>query len=268
MRDGWTTVEKGVVSLMDGGIPSSNANVLWVPPACQYNQQSFLELGFAEFQNRTGATVAAGIGARIHRARWQAGQWTEAGGYVDNTANAQSAGANDFTLQTLAINSGFVVASRDTFNVIDILGGTASTGGLIVETISYSGPAGWTAMANQLVMPPSGGTDWAVGENLLWWFEPPDWTPMTVALHGAGVPAGLYGIKVLATTAPTIAGIATSMSIAKVLLGLTNLATSILYSNPPNCAGFKFNCGADALVAVISSKAALNSVFRVNVRTA
>lgn len=265
MRDSWITVERGLPKLMDGGVPDSNANVLWVPPSGLYTTFYQFELGFAQIQNRSAVTSPVGVGARIARPRWRAGQIVGSTTYTDDTADAQSSAAADFPLETLIDNSGFLVASVDEFNVIDLLIATASVGGVPVRTLSYSGPAGWSAITNALVMPVSAG-HWAAAETLIWFYRPPDWTAMTVALHGTGVPVGMKGIRVLSTTAPTTtAGVATSMSIAQAINSIEGLADNVIYSSPLGQGGHKFDCGADALVGVIGTALAQNA-FLVNVR--
>lgn len=266
MHNSWITVEKGLPKLMDGGIPDSNANVLWVPPTGGLKTIYQLEISFAQIQNRSGTTSPVGIGARIDRTRWRAGQITGSTTYTDDTTDAQDSGANDFPLETLTDNSGFLVASVDEFNVIDLLIGTASNGGAAVRTLSYSGPGGWTGITNALVMPVTAG-NWAAAETLIWFYRPPDWTVMTVALHGTGVPVGMKGIRVLSTTAPsTTAGVATSLSIAQAINAIEGLADNVIYSSPVGATGaHKFDCGADALVGIIGTANPQN-LFLANVR--
>lgn len=256
---------------MDGGKPYNFDGVLWRPPgvaAYGVRQEEIYRfgLGYYSIHNRTGLPIQCGVGARLHPTAWRAGQWTEAGTvYTEDSVDAKSVAANDFALETLTNNSGFVVAALHHFNALCIDIGTASVGGTPVRTIEYSLAGGtWTALANVLVPPVTGG-HYAVGENIILWGIPSNWAVLEAG-HGTGVPLGLYGIRFRSSTAPTTtAALANSFSVAKIVSALEGLTDNSLYEM--NSSGESYLEGAyDAVVALLSSKAAIQSVVHAEVR--
>lgn len=259
MRYAYRTVEgNNGGNKMDGGDPTSTQFALHVPQGFGANASSYLGniiarylMGSYQIQNLSGSTTLAGIAARLHRERWNYGKWVDAGNpqYVDQTPGAQNATTNDMTLESLVNNDGCLFAALDKFNLIDILVGTAGSGGAPAVELAYSGPAGWVVLANSLVAPLA---NWLAGEQLIMFSMPPNFTPMTVALHGTGVPVGYYGVRVRKTTAQTVtAALGTSCSLAQVLGLVTQLANNNLSSASARGGDYLFECGADALFGVI-----------------
>lgn len=260
MRRGYQAVNRTHGLKMDGGIPGAYNNVLWRPDGYRGSSglvgpvYANLAVGWAQLQNRSGSTAVVGIGARLHNDKWRAYTLNAAQELVDDTVDAQDAGAGDFPIEVSGgNNSGFMVASPDKFNVIDMLISQASTAGSPVRQVQYSGPAGWVTYANPLVAPVTAG-QWVAEETLVWIGNPVDFTPMTEALHGTGVPVGWYGIRVRATTAPTVlAGLITSMTVAQArqIKALTDGST---FGWLPGSESHEllFDCGADALVGIVS----------------
>src|SRR5574337_230149 len=102
----YNSIDRGVALLMDGGKPYSFDGVLWRPPGIfAYGERQDeiyrFGLGFGSIQNRTGGAIQCGIGGRLHPTYWRAGQWTHGiTTFVDDTIDAQDAGANDFPMET------------------------------------------------------------------------------------------------------------------------------------------------------------------------
>jgi hypothetical protein len=265
----YTSITRGVSLLMDGGKPYSFDGVLWRPPSIGGLTEVFrFGLGYGQIQNRAGVTLnGVGFGARLHPSGWKAGQWTASSStFTDDTSDAQSAATGDFPLETTTGGDGFLVAALWQFGAICIDISTASVGGTPVRVLEYSVAGGsWATLANALVPPTTGG-QWATGENLILFLAPSDWTPMS-ASHGTNVPVGYYGVRVRATTAPlTTAAVANSLSVAQVSLGIGSLANNNIIELNPASGELYFDGACDSLVAILSSKAAGQSLVQAQVR--
>ena len=267
----YNSIHQGVSLLMDGGKPYSFDGVLWRPPGvaaygARLDEIYRFGLGFGSIQNRTGATIVCGIGGRVHPTHWKAGQWVNATTtFTDDTVDAQDVGANDFPLETLTANDGFLVASLRPINAICLDIGTAGVGTGPVRTIEYSIAGGsWAPITNALI-PPLAASHWAVGEALILWQHPSDLAPM-VAGHGTGVPVGWYGYRFRSTTPPgTTAAVANSMSVAEIILPIEGLADNNIYEINPT-GEYYLNNAYDSLVALLSSKAAIQSTVNIDAR--
>jgi hypothetical protein len=255
--------------IMDGADPVGTDKLLFRPPTMPYPTLYRFALQFAEIQNRTVAAEGfVGIGARTHKSQWKFGKWVDSTStYTDQTTAAQEiATSNDVTLETLTNNDGFVIASQHLFNLIDIYASTASVGAG-VRVLEYTKADGtWGSITNAYVMPPS-AAEWLITgshENLIA-FEPPmDWAK-AVAAHGTNVPLDHFCIRVRATTAPSTAGLARSITIAMGIMGVASLGTTVMYTSGSGSSEHAFNNLSDGLVAVSTTPGAQN-VFRVNVR--
>ncbi|MDE2441740.1 MAG: hypothetical protein KGP14_12015 [Betaproteobacteria bacterium] len=163
-------------------------------------------------QNRSGSAAVVGWGGRLpaDATLWKAGQWTNATTtFTDDTADAQSSAATDVPLTTTTNNDGFIVMAQVPFNILSIIVSATVATGAPVYDVAYSIAGGtWTTLtlANLLVAPAYA----AAGESLLWFESPGDWA-VSEAGHATGIPTGYYAIRVRATTAPTIAPIATQI---------------------------------------------------------
>jgi hypothetical protein len=271
----YNSISRGVSLLMDGGRPYTFEGVLWRPPGIhalgvnnRLDEIYRFGIGSASIQNRTGGVIACGVGGRVHRSEWVAGQWVQGSTtYTDDTVDAQDAGSNDFPLETLTANDGFLVAARNPFNCLDIDVGTAAVGTGPVRTIEYSLSGGsWSTLSNVLVHTVA-AAHYAVGETIIMWHIPGDWAPLE-APHGTNVPLGLYGMRFRSTTPPgTTAGVANSMSVAKIVLAIESLIDNALYTISP-LGEIYLEGGYDSLVAVLSSKAAIQSMVHVEGRVA
>src|SRR3990172_5775755 len=249
----YNDIERAHGLLMDGGVPTGFDNVLWTPPQMNaVRHPCALDIAWAMIQIRAAGSPEVGIGGRLDRNSWRAFTLTGAGVLADDTVDAQDVGVNDYPLEIAAdAGSGFMVASPYRINLIDLLIGTASTGTNPTRVLEYSGPAGWVAIANPLVAPVTGAHFTAI-ETLIWWTDPQDLTPMTVALHGAGVPEGWYGWRVRSTTVPgTVQAVATSMSVA-IIKSLQNLGSGNVFGWVPGFSPLHIDAPCDALVGVTS----------------
>lgn len=218
--------------LRGAGNSQNDIGLIWQPPSYRAtsrganpNSSSTLRipgLGVGSFsmQNRSGSTAVLGLGVRIPNHMWVAGQWTNAAGtpYAADTTDAQSDGGADFALETTTANDGFVVASQVPFNAISVDVSTASVGSP-VRAVRYTDPEGdaWIDFANLLIqdgastnLSVSGTTD--ANEYVIVWQVPTNWGRVQAA-GLSGIPRDLYAINVRATTAPTTAAVADSLSI-------------------------------------------------------
>src|SRR3990167_5613127 len=180
-------------------------------------------------QNRSGATALVGLGVHFNPRDWVAGLWTDSTTtYTDDTVDAQDAGTSDFPLETRVLNNdGHVVAAVRPFNLIGYSIGTAGLNTpttAVTRDLAYSAPTGWTTIAGYWVGPPTGVATWSTGERAVCFPMPPDFTPLTVALHGTGVPEGKYGVRMRATTAPTQAAAATQVVVGRIVDALEGVA--------------------------------------------
>lgn len=272
MLHDYTKVSSGSLAniIMDGADPISLANLLYTPPAMPFLTLYRFALQYAEIQNRSGGAEGfVGIGARLHKSRWKFGTWVNSTTtFTDQTVAAQEiATSNDVTLETLVNNDGFVVAALDLFSVVDIFVSTASVGAP-VRVLEYTKADGtWGSITNAYVMPPS-AAQWVTAssqENVIAFESPIDWD-RAITGHGTNIPVGYYCIRVRATTAPTTAGLARSITVASVIMGVAQLGSNIMYTSGGGSSEHAFNCLSDGLVAFASTPAAQN-IYRVNVRS-
>jgi hypothetical protein len=268
----YNSIHKGVSLLMDGGKPYSYDGVLWRPPGIhalgvnnRLDEVYRFGLGNCSIQNRTGVTIVIGIGGRVHPTHWKAGQWTNVGpAFVENTVAAQDAIGSDFDLEGADANDGFMIATRQPVNAICLDIGVASTGAVAVRSAEYSQAGGTWGLMTNLLIPPVSLSDWAVGEALILWQNPTDLAVMEAA-HGTGVPVGMYGYRFRSTTQPTTPASANSMSVAEIIMAAEGLTDNTIYNLSPT-GEFYINNACDALVVLLSSKAAIQSVVNADVR--
>jgi hypothetical protein len=257
---------------MDGGKPYSYDGVLWRPPGVhalgvnnRLTELYRFGMGFGSIQNRTGGAIVCGIGGRVHTSHWVAGQWVQSTTtFTDDTVDAQDAGTNDFALETTTNNDGWMLASRQPVNAVCLDIGTASVGAP-VRTIEYSLAGGtWQALTNVLI-PPVTGANWATGEAVILWENPSDLAVLEAG-HGTGVPVGMYGYRFRSTTAPGVAGVANSLSVAEIILATEGVSDNNVYEVNPGGGEYYLSNAYDAMVALLSSKAAIQSRVNIDVR--
>ena len=220
----WQLVDGSSARLIDGGDPNSNAWVFYTHRRGETTPIQ-LQLAWARVMNREASATSFGVGMRLHKNAWKAGQWTNASTtYTDDTTDFQDADTADAPLETTTINDGFIVQSSSIFNALSILVQTASTGSP-VRILEYSNSSGgWTTLSKVIsAAATSSNYTGSATENLLWWSPATDWAPI-IAGHGTGLTLGLYGLRVRATTAPTVAGVATSMTVHRIYSPSINVA--------------------------------------------
>lgn len=274
----YQTVERGLAVLADGGLPYQTTDALYVPPSMSIRGATFtacrLALGHCRIVNRSSATILAGFAGRIDRARWRAGQSSSitalgVSTYVDDTTDAQDSGDDDVPIETTVAHNGLLVGSADPFNLLCLRLTTASVGAGAVRAIQYPTASGaWSTVSNPLIAVPQGV--WATGARLIWWMRPPDQVVLTSDHFASGSDArlaGLHGIRIHATVAPSTAAVARSLSVFEAVLANVSLADDTLFEiNPAGHSEIKLNGMCDALYGIISDVTDPQSICHANVR--
>jgi len=164
---------------------------------------------------------------------WRAGQWDDSSGgndYTDDTTDAQDSGAGDFPLQTTTNNDGWVVYSTKRFNTVVASVTTPSSGGgpAPVHEYRYWNGSAWTdlSMVEQFTF----GSHVSLGEHPIIWSVPGDWALSTLTGPAEGIPAGVYAMRVRATTAPSTGGgpVGVAAVAGQLFVGYTGRWTSLL----------------------------------------
>ena len=199
----------------------ADTEFLYTPP--KYGQflvdNNRFAIRYARIQNVSGGAAVVGIGSHYEARDWKFGSWGTSGSlFTDNTAVSQL-GTATFTLETTTNNDGHLVACVRPFNLIDYnVSVTSASATTSVRALHYSKADGtWATIATgaYYVGPPTGAV-WGVGERTIWFTVPSDWSGM-LAAHGTNVPIGYYGIRILATTAPTT----TAAGCTRIVVGRT-----------------------------------------------
>lgn len=174
-----------------------------------------------EVQNRSGAPCNIGFGGRLpdDQTLWKAGKYVTGapGTYTDDTADAHNSVAGDFELSTLVNNDGCIVLCQIPFNILSIIVSQAANGAPVWD-LEYSKAGGaWTSIgANAFSLP----VFTSATEHVAWWEMPLDWA-VTDAGHATDIPLGYYGIRLRATTAPTITAALATQLIPGILVQAT-----------------------------------------------
>lgn len=163
--------------------------------------------------------VRAFIGGRLANALWGAGQWVQLNvpAVTDDTTDAQDAGADDFALQTLVNNDGFVAWATRPFNalVADVSTSAAAAAGYVSEFTYWNGTV-YSDLEPFMVHVTPDATLFVTAapptEEMMLWRIPPDWTP-TGSTGQDGIPPDRYAIRYRATNAPDTAALATTVSL-------------------------------------------------------
>lgn len=206
----WRLIDRAWGDRVDGGDPAEGS--LYKFNASTGNR---VQIAHVTIQNRAGGNANIGFGVRLSTSMWKMGQWTHGTTtYTDDTTDFQSSATNDAALETTTNGDGFLVQSPVIFTSISVKVQTVSTG-TPTRVIEYSAAGGvWTSISNFLSFSAS-GANWVSGENGIWWGAPTAWVPMEAG-HGTGITVGWYGLRVRATTAPTIAGVASSATVHRI----------------------------------------------------
>lgn len=246
----WELVDKASSKLIDGGDPTSNSYVLYTHPRGE-SGGSHLQLAYARLQNRSESDAVVAIGVRLNTGIWKAGQWVHATTTLtDDTTDFQDAGATDAALETTTNGDGLLVSSGVLFNALSINVSTASVG-TPARVIEYStGTSSWTALSNALSFD-GASNNYATGENVIVFVPPTDWARMASG-HGTNVTVGHYGLRVRATTAPSTAGVAASISVHRLYFPIEVLSDNNVYEIPLGSMYATLEPNGDALVAYFS----------------
>ena len=214
----WNQIQSSYPSVLRGTNQQTATGLLWQPPSMvsvsssritgTIDRATFREgVAIRRFtlHNRSGGTASCGIGFRLQNRFWVAGQITAAGVFTDDTADAQSATANDFPLGANAVNDGFVIASPVPFGWVSINVGTAEVDAAAADldhAVSYSNAAGtgWTALGSNAALTDQFTTTnavYATGALEFVWLPPSDWGKVTAI---STIPVGWYALRVLAAS--------------------------------------------------------------------
>lgn len=250
----WDVIDVGLnagVFIDNGG---DDTQVMYLPPSGKLEANT-IEVDYVSIHNRSGSARNLGFGVRLTKAAWRAGQWTHGSTtYTDDTTDFQSAAASDAALETTSANDGFLVQSVTPFNALSLAVGTASTG-TPARVIEYSSAGGtWTTAPT--IQFSGASANFGTGENLIWWLHQRNWVPMT-ALHGTNVTPGWYGIRVRATTAPTVAALATSVSVHRIYW-MTNVPTNTSFEVRASTTPIPLDPNGEALVMCTNATGAVH----------
>lgn len=249
----WVTVNTGSSKLVDGGDP--NVFTFLAHSLANSGDGIAPQLAYLRLLNRSGGGIVAGLAARISKPLWLAGQWTHGTTtFTDDTTNFQNSATTTSALETTTNGDGFLVACKEKFSAIDILMQTASTGSP-VRVIEYSAPGGaWVAVgtphaSNMATNYPASNSE------ALQWFQSEDAWVQMVSGHGTNVPVGYYGIRIRATTAPTVAGVAKSITIHQVYFPTVNLAnnTTMEFNGSGHYIPLTRNCDGLSMITNVGS---------------
>lgn len=252
----WQTIDKGMSAQVDAGDPTVVSHALMAHGREASGGNRF-QLAYAAVHNRSGAAAFCGIGARIPSTLWLAGQWTDATTtYTDDTTDAQDTGGTDVPLETTTNNDGFIVLSRVPFNCVSLNVVTASIGAGVVRSAHYVSPGGtWKALPNlTTTLPQTAGQNYVVGENVLLFLPPADWA-ITTGGEGTSIPVGYYAIRVRATTAPTTAGVAHTMTVHRIYWMTEGIADNAVFEVPLGGMYAPLELNGDYLTAVVACAA-------------
>lgn len=257
--DKWQFIDRGFETRIDGGDPNSFSNVILAHPT-NPGTPIHAQLAFVKYSNRT-STSHVGVGVRIAKNEWVAGQWTHATTtYTADTTDFQSATTGDAALETTTINDGFLVAANCMFNALSIIVTTASTGSP-VRTYEYSAAGGTWKTGPGAISFSAQTANWtgSGAENTLWMVSPADWVPLEAG-HGTNVPVGKYGLRVRCTTAPSGAGVAACMSVHNI--HLIQYSVPVLTSATQDYGGLysPLELRGDAIVACTNFANSANSI--------
>lgn len=158
-----------------------------------------------DIANNSGSTAAMGYGYKVLAANYKVGQWDASASpeFIDDTTDAQDAGADDVALFTTTNNDGFAVSAAVKFGCVNIVVSTAEAGSPTYAYTYWNG-SDWAAIV-PIVSPDYTST----GETSLVFAIPSDWAKGGDT--GEGIDSNHYAIKAVASTAPTTAPLATTV---------------------------------------------------------
>ncbi len=169
-------------------------------------------------QNRSANPGPVALVGLLKDTIWQAGQWVDATTtYNDDTPDAQSAGADDFALESATSNDGFIVSADVPFGAVSLVTTTAGAAAADAHTAEFWNPqaAQWTGVAAAgLLIDIARATSWGVGENLILFDPPSNWG---VGGSGTNVPQNRYNLRVRRQpTTPSASALASRIYVGEV----------------------------------------------------
>jgi len=197
-------MHRGSVDAIRGGFNGKGSDELLTAPTSPVRQNIIIHQ--SDLANNSGSDATMGYGYKVLAADFSVGQWDASAGteFIDDTVDAQDAGASDVALATASVNNdGFVVSSSRKFDAVNIVVGTAEAGSPVYAYAYWNGTA-WTALV-PVVAPDFTAT----GETALVFSAPSDWA--LGGDTGEGIDATHYAVRVIATTAPSTAPLATTL---------------------------------------------------------
>jgi hypothetical protein len=179
-----------------------------------------------------GASVNVAVVGLLKDVEWWAGQGSNIQAAVTvNTANAQSAAANDFALEVAnAANSGCMFGASMPFGAISIAT-TTNSAGTPVRVLEYWNGTAWTTIATAGMLNDL-PANWLTTstEDLILFHPPNDWVRGNGSVTNAS--NDTFNVRIRCTTAPTTAGIAGRVYLGVVLSGEPNLTANSTHSAP------------------------------------
>lgn len=170
--------------------------------------------------NRSGGTANVGVAVKHFNDAWKAGQWDDSATprFIDDTADAQDSGTNDFALFTTTDNDGFAVQASRQFNIVGIDVTTVETGSPVIVFQYWNGTA-WTALTT--IETP----DFTItaSDQYLVFQTPPDW--VKGGDTNDGIDSDKYAVRVIATTAPATAALAAELWLCRFLSFQSSIST-------------------------------------------
>lgn len=255
----WTLVETSCSKIVDSGDPTLNTFVLHSHPRSETTVGNSYQLSYARFSNRSGGAADFGIGVRLARGAWKAGQWVHGTTtFTDDTTDFQNTTVDDAPIETTTNNDGMVVLAVCPFNVIAFAGGVAQAGSP-TRTLEYSLAGGtWTSLSGAWLF----STNFTgTGTEMVAWFNAPSNWGLTEAGHGTGVPVGYYGLRMRATTAPSTAAVVKSISVHRIYGSVKALANNTTAEVRFDGIYAPLEANGDALTLVQSSPNAASSTM-------
>lgn len=178
------------------------------------NSGGALGIGEVVITNRSGGNIDVGWGWKQPNSLWVAGQIDASAtpDFIDDTTDAQDAGAGDFALTTTTNNDGFLIASKIPFHYIGMDVSTAAAGSPVYAVTYYNG----SSMAAMPLYDSFAVGLASTGAQAIAFPAPHDWAKGTTAAVATTL-SDYYCVQVVATTAPTTAALASTLWVGTIM---------------------------------------------------
>jgi hypothetical protein len=196
--------------------------------------------------NRAATSNICGVKISVPDGMWKAGfmDLSATPDYIDRTTLAQSGTTDAFTLfGTGADDDGFVVQCKEKFNLITLQVTTAEVGSPVYAATYWNGTS-WAALTT-IEIPAA----FTAAEHCIAFAIPTNWAvnsgaAISQVTTGNGLDADYYTIKILATTSPATAPLASRIYVGKVLDFVEALADNNMFDvYPPGLGGLELHGG-------------------------